>query len=240
MTIFITSHCLADFMKHRYVQSTLGVIVCPSVCPFRLLCLVSDCSGVLALSHHHLHLFFVSNIVIYCLSSPSSVWRLWPLNMPKTFPHLQRSIFVSIQFESERFESYRSTKLHMITLVGKTRKGKGDEVRTAFFPLKKKMPKMHNLTQYYYTCRLAVPEELSMFSKTILQNLVSRRRSTYDYKLLIIVPCLALGQEVKRSSVAYLFVIYRHVPRVYRRYMLVLWPRIAPFPIQSHHVLLIF
>lgn len=134
MTIFITFHCLADFMKHRYVQSTLGVIICPSVCPFRLLCLVSACSGVLALSHHHLHLFFVSNIVIYCLSSPSSVWRLWPLNMPKTFPHLQRSIFVSIQFESERFESYRSTKLHMITLVGKTRKGKGDEVRTAFFP----------------------------------------------------------------------------------------------------------
>lgn len=195
--------------------------------------------GCLALSHHHLHLFFVSNIVIYCLSSPSSVWRLWPLNMPKTFPHLQRSIFVSIQFESERFESYRSTKLHMITLVGKTGKGTRDEVRAAFFPLKK-MPKMHNLTQYYYTCRLAVQEELSMFSKTILQNLVSRRRSTYDYKLLIIVPCLALGQEFKRSSVTYLFVIYRHVPRVYRRYMLVLWPRIAPFPIQSHHVLLIF
>lgn len=106
--------------------------------------------GCLALSHHHLHLFFVSNIVIYCLSSPSSVWRLWPLNMPKTFPHLQRSIFVSIQFESERFESYRSTKLHMITLDGKTARGtgKGDEVRTAFFPWRKKCLKcitLHNI-----------------------------------------------------------------------------------------------
>lgn len=131
------------------VLRNIGVIICPSVCPFRLLCLVSAWSGVLALSHHHLHLFFVSNIVIYCLSSPSSVWRLWPLNMPKTFPHLQRSIFVSIQFESERFESYRSTKLHMITLVGKTGRGTGTGKRWGlhFFPWRKclKCITLHNI-----------------------------------------------------------------------------------------------